>query len=341
MPGVSRRTLDPHTLLAPTLEFRRVALAVSGGADSLALMLLAHALTEADGGRDRFVVYTVNHGLRPEAVEEVAFVAREAERLGFRVRVLTWDGDKPGSGVQEAARLARYRLFGDAMRLDEAEAVVTAHHIEDQAETILMRLAHGSGIEGLRGMDVHAKVHGVTVLRPLLWIDPADLRALVAAAGLTPVIDPSNADVDYERVRWRRMLPPLAELGLDANRLARFAGRMRDADAALGAMTREALASVTFGSDGSEASFARDFLAELPRTIAARLVGRVLERVGGGRKPHALAAVEELADRLVRERLTATLHGCIVRGTGRTIRIVREKARRPTRASQKSEPSLT
>lgn len=341
MPGVSRRSLDPHALLAPTLEYKRVALAVSGGADSLALMLLAHAVTEADGGRDRFVVYTVNHGLRPEAVDEVAFVAREAERLGFRVRVLTWDGEKPDSGVQEAARLARYRLFGEAMRLDDAEAVVTAHHIEDQAETVLMRLAHGSGIEGLRGMDMLANVHGVAVLRPLLRVDPADLRGLVAAAGLTPVIDPSNADVEYERVRWRGMLPELARLGLDANRLARFAGRMRDADIALEAMTDEALASVSFSADGSEAAFGRDLLLKFPRSIAARVLGRLLERVGGGRKPHALAAVEELADRLVRERLTATLHGCIVRGTGRTIRIVREKARRPTRAREKGEPSLT
>jgi tRNA(Ile)-lysidine synthase len=341
MPGVSRLPqLDPHALFAPVLEFKRVALAVSGGADSLALMLLAHELAEATNERDRFVVYTVDHGLRPEAADEVDFVVREAKRLGFRARVLSWTGEKPVTGVQQAARLARYRLFGEAMLRDKVEAIATAHHIEDQAETVLMRLAHGSGVEGLRGMDTFSEVGGVTVVRPLLRVDPQDLRAVVAAAGLTPVVDPSNSDLDYERVRWRLMLPQLAALGLDANRLARFADRMRDADTAVVAMTAEAMSMVVFSPEGNEAAFGRDLLIAVPRAVAVRVVGRVLERIGGGRRPHALAAVEELTDRLIRDRATTTLHGCIVRGKGKTIRIVREGQRRPTRMRQDtSEPS--
>src|SRR5690606_11025992 len=130
-----------------------LALAVSGGADSLALMLLAHQHARATGALHRFVVYSVDHGLRLEASDEVAFVLREAGRLGFVARGLRWDGPKPATGIQEAARKARYRLFADAMLRDGAEALVTAHHMGDQAETVLMRLAHGSGIEGLRGMD--------------------------------------------------------------------------------------------------------------------------------------------------------------------------------------------
>lgn len=338
MPGVSRHPqLDPHALFAPVLEFKHVALAVSGGADSLALMLLAHAVAEATNGRDRFIVYTVNHGLRPEAADEVDFVVREATRLGFRARVLSWSGEKPRTGVQQAARNARYRLFGQAMLADKAEAIVTAHHLEDQAETVLMRLAHGSGIEGLRGMDTYSEVGGVTVVRPLLRVDPADLKAVVAAAGLTPVVDPSNSDLDYERVRWRHMLPQLAAMGLDALRLARFADRMRDADTALVAMTAEAMSMVVFSPEGNEATFGRDLLMAVPRAIAVRVVGRVLERIGRGRRPHALAAVEELTDRLIRDRVTTTLHGCIVRGGGKNIRIVREGERRPMRERQKQQ----
>jgi tRNA(Ile)-lysidine synthase len=232
MSGVSRASqrIDVGALFAPILEFERVALAVSGGADSLALMLLAHEFAQAAGDHRRFVVYSVDHGLRPEAAAEVAFVVGEAQRLGFQARALRWDGEKPATGVQEAARLARYRLFAEAMRVDGAAAIVTAHHLHDQAETVLMRLAHGSGIEGLRGMDTFSEVGGITIVRPLLSVAPEALRAVVDAAGLTPVVDPSNSDLDYERVRWRQMLRPLAELGLDARRLEQFASRMRDAD---------------------------------------------------------------------------------------------------------------
>lgn len=335
MPGVSgHTTLDPAALFAPLCDFRRVALAVSGGPDSLALMLLAHEHALATTGHARFVVYSVDHGLRPEAADEAAFVVREAERLGFFARALRWQGEKPQAGIQEAARHARYRLFADAMRRDGAEALVTAHHLGDQAETVLMRLAHGSGIEGLRGMDTFAEVGDLKIVRPLLGVDPADLRALVDAAGLVPVSDPSNSDLDYERVRWRQMLPQLAALGLDARRLGKFAERMRDAETALVNMTAQAMSFVEFAPDNSEAALDRKLLMTIPRAIAVRVVGQVLDRVGGGKKPHALAAVELLTDRLIREPVRATLHGCLIRSGGKIVRVLREPGRAAARAAR-------
>jgi tRNA(Ile)-lysidine synthase len=219
------------------------------------------------------------------------------------------------------------------MKRDGAEALVTAHHLGDQAETVLMRLAHGSGIEGLRGMDYLTRIGDVRVVRPLLGIDPADLRNVVRRAGLTPVTDPSNADLDYERVRWRQLMPDLEALGLDARRLGKFAQRMRDAEAALATMTAAALPSVDFGSGDTEARLPRSLLAGLPRAIAVRILGRVLERVGGGRKPHALAAVEALTDRLLSQAVRTTLHGCIVRSGPRMVRVTREPGRRAAIAS--------
>ena len=343
MPGVSAGSpIDPGALFAPVVEFDRVALAVSGGADSLALMLLAHASARGTGGLRRFVVYSVDHGLRPEAAAEVAFVVREAERLGFQARGLRWDGDKPATGIQAAARQARYRLFAEAMCVDGAAAIVTAHHLHDQAETVLMRLAHGSGIEGLRGMDTFSEVGGITIIRPLLRVAPEALRAVVDAAGLTPVADPSNFDVDYERVRWRQMLPQLAALGLDPRRLEQFALRMRDADRALEQMTAQAFALVAMQPDPRQAVIGRDLLVGIPRAVAVRVVGRALDRIGGRRKPHALAAVETLTDRLVRERVVkrSTLHGCIVRSDGDSIRIEKEPGRTAAAARRRKEPSL-
>ena len=339
MPGLSRpRLLDPAALFAPLTDFKRIALAVSGGPDSLALMLLAHEYAQLTADPPRFVVYSVDHGLRPEAADEVAFVLGEARRLGFKGRGLRWDAPKPKAGIQAAARAARYGLFSQAMKTDGADVLVTAHHLGDQAETVLMRLAHGSGVEGLRGMDLFAEVGDVLIARPLLGVDPELLGALVADAGLSPVADPSNADLDYERVRWRQLLPQLAAAGLTAERLAKFASRMRDTESALVAMTAQALSMVTFSDSAPEAAFGRDLLKSIPRAIAIRVVARVLDRVGGGQKPHALAAVETLTDRLIREPVRTTLHGCLVRSGGKTVRILREPGRATAR-NRRKEPT--
>ncbi|HVY50086.1 MAG TPA: tRNA lysidine(34) synthetase TilS, partial [Devosia sp.] len=195
--------LDTETLFAPVAREERIALAVSGGPDSLALMLLASRWASVPG-RPALLVYSVDHGLRPEASAEVAMVLSEATRLGLSARGLRWTTDKPETGIQAAARKARYRLFASAMAEDGARCLLTAHHLGDQAETVLMRLAHGSGIEGLRGMDRFARIEECDVFRPLLGIDPDDLDNIVLEAGLSPVRDPSNSDRHYERVRWRQ-----------------------------------------------------------------------------------------------------------------------------------------
>lgn len=342
MPRLSRvlDTIDADALFAPLDDCRRLGLAVSGGPDSLALMLLARRCARDDAQRDRFIVYTVDHGLRPEAADEAAFVVREAGKLGFKARSLRWEGDKPASGIQAAARLARYRLFSEALREDDVETLLTAHHLGDQAETVLMRMAHGSGLEGLRGMDYFSQIGDLRIVRPLLGIEPAELRKVVDAAGIVPVADPSNSDLDYERVRWRQVMPQLAALGLDAKRLARFAERMRDADRALENLTSRAFAEVSVSDPLKTVQIDRALLMSLPRAVAVRVVGRALDRVGDRRKPHALAAVEALTDRLIRERARTTLHGCIVRSDGETIRVGKEPGRADAVARRRKEPSV-
>jgi tRNA(Ile)-lysidine synthase len=344
MPRVSRASsaIDVVALFSPLDDYRRVGLAVSGGPDSLALMLLAHQFAEATGQHDRFIVYSVDHGLRAEAVAEAAFVVGEAEKLGLTARALHWEGNKPATGIQEAARLARYRLISDAMAKDGAEVLLTAHHLGDQAETVLMRLAHGSGPEGLRGMDYFAEIGDLKIIRPLLGIDPKDLRAVIDAAGIVPVTDPSNSDADYERVRWRQALPMLAELGLDAKRIATFAERMRDADRALESLASRALAEVAERQPaGDQIVIDRQRFMTVPRAVAVRVVQKALTLVGGSQKPHALAAVEGLTDRLILGPVRATLHGCIVRSDRETIRIAKEPGRAAAAARRHKEPTAS
>lgn len=327
MPGVNGPDLEP--LFAPIAHARRIALAVSGGADSMGLMVLAHQWATGRSDAPAIVVYSVDHQLRAEAADEAAMVAREALRLGLVARLLSWEGDKPRAGVQAAAREARYRLMASAMAEDGAEFLLTAHHRRDQAETVLMRLAHGSGVEGLKGMSRFASIEGCRVFRPFLDVDPDVLAAVVGAAGLVPAQDPSNRDRHYERVRWRQIAPALETLGLDAGRVSRFATRMAEVDALIEAEAERAHRALAHMAQGC-VKLPRAGLTALPRPVAVRLLGRLLAEVGGDRKPHGLGAVERLCERLCApgRAKTCTLHGCIISSDGMTISVAPEGARR-------------
>ena len=322
-------TAGLEAVFAEVTGMAAIGLAVSGGADSLALLLLAHRWAAGMATPPRLHVYSLDHGLRPEAADEVAFVLDVARSLGIAATGLVWDGSKPQTGVQEAARQARYRLIGSAMRADGVEVLVTAHHRHDQAETVLMRLAHGSGIEGLRGMGRWAEIEGVRVHRPLLDVEPATLAATVAAARLKPVADPSNLDTHYERVRWRQALPALAELGLDAAMLAQFAERMGQADAAIAQMADACFAEIVRLDGFGAARITLAPFVGLSAAVSTRLLGRVLNIVGGRQKPRALGQVERLRAAICGEGLAraSTVMGCVVRIKGDAIVVAREPGR--------------
>jgi tRNA(Ile)-lysidine synthase len=330
--GLTPDLNDPGVLaglFAPAAREPAIGLAVSGGPDSLALMLLARQWAATLENPPRLFVYSLNHGLRPEAQEEVAMVLELAERLGLEARGLEWTGAKPETGLQEAARQARYRLIGEAMQADGARLLLTAHHRADQAETILMRMAHGSGVDGLKGMQTMGMVEGVTILRPLLDVEPAALATIVEGAGFTAVHDPSNDDPNYERVRWRKLLPALSAEGLDSATLSRFATRMAEADEALTQMANAAFAElVQFDGFGAALLPNANFLAFSP-AIGRRVLGRVLNVVGGRQKPRALGQVERLYDQIAARDLprAATLLGTIVRQKGESLTISREPGR--------------
>lgn len=327
MPGLIAN--DIEGLFGFLEGYEKLGLAVSGGPDSLALMLLAAEWVKVPG-RPQIIVYTVDHGLRPEAAAEAAMVVREAEALGLTARSLRWEGDKPTSGVQAAARTARYRLMADAMARDGVEILATAHHLADQAETVLMRLAHGSGIDGLRGMDRLSFVEGCEVVRPLLGMRPEILREIVSDAGLAPANDPSNADENYERVRWRLMLPALEALGLTIERLGTFARRMDEASLLIHAEAEAAYPSIVTPLAHTRTELDQGRFASQDPAVATAILGSVLELVSGDRRGPPLGALELLAQRLQQpEPLKGiTLHGCLVTSDGEAILVQKEPPRR-------------
>ncbi len=320
--------LDPETLFAPLAFAGSLGLAVSGGPDSLALMLLMADWAKRPG-RPKLYVYTVDHGLRPEAADEAAMVVREAEALGLTARLLRWEGDKPATGIQAAARTARYRLLAAARDADSVDLVLTAHHLGDQAETVLMRLAHGSGIDGLAGMRDMSFVEGCKIFRPLLGVRPEALRALVAAAGLTPAADPGNDDPSYERVRWRQFQPELDRMGLDIERLGVFAQRMEQAAGLVQGSLEEVYPALVSPITATHYEIVHGRFAALNPLVGVALLGQALELVSNDRRSPPLGPLESLQLRLqLFEPMKATtLHGCVISAKGNVITVKKERPR--------------
>lgn len=223
---VARFRNELDALIAPGA---RIGVAVSGGPDSLALLLLAAAarpgLVEAA---------TVDHALRPESAGEAKMVADLCATLSVPHAILTveWP-EKPASALQERAREARYALLARWAGDRQLQAIITAHHADDQAETLMMRLVRGAGVNGLAGMRRAARVPGsaLSLLRPLLGWRRSELEQVCTAAGVTPVFDPSNSDEQFERVRMRNALAH-AEW-LDPAAVARSAEHLAQADSAI------------------------------------------------------------------------------------------------------------
>lgn len=223
--AIARFAADLDPLVAPE---ERLGVAVSGGPDSLALLLLASAARPG-----RVEAATVDHRFRKASRTEAEQVGDLCGRLGVTHTILTADwAEPPVSNIQANARAMRYRLLADWAEQRRLGAVATAHHADDQAETLLMRLARGAGVRGLGGARPRRSLTPHTVLvRPLLGWRRVDLAAIVDAAGIKAVDDPANRDSRHDRSRFRSLL---ASAGwVDPARLAASAAALRDADEAL------------------------------------------------------------------------------------------------------------
>ncbi len=325
---------ETENLFQDFLRFPHLALAVSGGADSLALLWLAAQWQKAgkipqNGPRPAMTVLTVDHGLRPESPKEAQWVCEMAQSLGLPCVRLVWQGEKPARGIQAAAREARYGLMTAHCRRHKIPALVTAHHADDQAETFLMRLARGSGVDGLSAMDRESGRDGVTLLRPFLTIPHRRLLATVAAAQLSWLDDPSNEVLTYERVRLRKAMPLLASLGLTAETLGRSAQRLRRARAALEYYTDDFLrGAITIHPTGHVSLVTKTWQSGVPDEIAIRALGRIVTAVGGRDMPPRLDRLENLwAKFRAAPENSHTLGGCRITPLKDHVLVYRELGR--------------
>ena len=298
----------------------RIGIAVSGGPDSLGLLLLAAGVRPG-----AIEAATVDHALRPESRDEANMVAAICGRLGVPHQVLTVEwASKPHSAIQERARDERYRLLAAWARHRSLHAIATAHHLDDQAETLLMRLTRGSGVRGLAGMRPVSVAPGsdVPLLRPLLRWPRSELEGVCAAADLKPAMDPGNQDETYERVRVRHALAKAQWLGAESGAVS--AMNLAQADAALEWATQQEWArSVTNG--GAEIVYRP---GDAPSEIRRRIVSRAVARLASEGQGAALRGRE--VDRLLGVLAgfgTATIRGVRCRG-GHEWRFTRAAPRR-------------
>lgn len=295
----------------------------------MALMHLASRWRgEIGASEPQFTVLTVDHGLRAESAEEAQWVAEQAHKLGLPCEILRWRPENRQTRIQAAARAARYNLMAEYALGHGLDALVTAHHLDDQAETLLMRLGRGSGLDGLAGIPARGRWAGVPVLRPFLDVPKARLVATLKEQGTDWLEDPSNDDARFERVRMRQAMDELEKLGIGADALARTARRLRRASEAL---DQAAGSFLETHANLDEAGYCRidaAALAAAPEETALRALARAIQGVGGQLSPPRLAKLEALLQGLkVGTGDTATLGRCLISRENSSILILRETGR--------------
>ena len=291
------------------------AVAVSGGGDSVALMYLLAGWAKNARVAPPHVV-TVDHGLREDSAADARNVTRWARSAGLKSKALRWKGPHPKADIEAAAREARYRLMGEWARKNRIAALYVAHTRDDQAETFLLRLMRGSGLDGLAAMRALApyplaEFRELSIVRPLLSLERQDVRSHLEALGHDWLEDAMNDDERFARVRLRKAWPVLEEAGLSKQRLANAATHLARAREALDSVTEAVLlrACRRFGEGVLVDPIA---LTSAPREVGLRALAQLLMIVSGQHYRPRFERLERLFDRLATGSVGGgcTLHGC-------------------------------
>lgn len=299
-----------------------VGVALSGGGDSMALLDLARRVQIARGRR--VCAVTVDHRLRPESADEARLAAGQCAAIGVSHQILVWDHGAIAGNLQDQARRARYSLIGDWARGRGISHVLLGHTADDQAETFLMGLARGAGLDGLSGMRARwTDQAGITWVRPLLGITRNALRDHLTRRGIGWTDDPSNDNDRFTRVKARRVLAALAPLGITGAGLATVAGHLAQAQAALQQTARDVARRIASERAGG-LTFDRAALLAEPPEIGRRLLIAALRFVSGAGHPPRQADLARLMLALADGR-HATLMGCRIRTSDSAVQIQREE----------------
>jgi tRNA(Ile)-lysidine synthase len=312
-----------------TLQLRAhapLALAVSGGPDSVALAICA--LRWAQTNNTKLIAFIVDHALRPQSGDEAAQTQKTLTQLGINSEILRWEHAPIVTRLHSTARKARYQLLTDACKKHGADTLMLAHQREDQAETILMRLAKGSGIDGLAGMAMKSESEGVHLLRPLLAFPKERLIATCENAKISFITDPSNMSDQFARGRLRRVLPFLEKEGFTADRLIDLGHRAAEARDALDHYAKIFIQQHAQQDVAGVIRIDLEAMISQPRAIIQRVMTSALQAIYAQDYAPEYTALNSLITTLLAPDAMPprTLHGCLMSLTEKYIVIMREYA---------------
>ena len=313
-----KTVLNAFNRLAVNLNGEKIAVAVSGGGDSMALVSLF--ATWCRDNEVELLGVSVDHGLRLEAKQECKLAASLSANIGIQHHILEWQPVKKGN-LQDNARKARHKLISNWAKSNNIKLVALAHTMDDQAETVLINLSRGSGVDGLAAMPEQLERQGVTWIRPLLQVRRYELREYLIEKKIKWAEDPSNDDNQFDRVKARKLFSQISQLGLSVSRLATTASRMQYAKNVLDNVANEAVAKCAFWTELGEISFTEGFW-DLPVDIQMRLSADSLQAVSGNEyRPRYISLATALTK--VRKK-SVTLSGCILKPMQGGMLVMRE-----------------
>ena len=298
-----------------------IAAGVSGGADSLALALRLHACGK------KVIALTVDHGLRKESREEAEYVARIMAKYGIEHHILTWEGKKPLRGIEEAARQKRYELLFDWCKHHNVATLAVGHHRRDQAETFLLRLQRGSGVDGLSCMAPVSERDGIVLIRPQLYDSPDNLKDYLRQQDVQWVEDASNQCDDFLRVRIRKFLPELEKaIGLSEERLAETAAVLARTRGYVESQVAKFVKNNVRCWNDKVFSLSPEIFADQHEEIRYRVLAQFLQESGGSEYVPEAAALLRLCSEIDESSFKgATLGGCEVFKAAKRLWIVPEE----------------
>ena len=309
-------------LFSPLVDIRRIALAVSGGRDSLALMFLIKKWIENNNFDKDVVVLTVNHQLRKESNAECAEVALIAQGYGFHHKILIWHHENIKTSIQEKARNARYDLMINYLKENGIDTLITGHTLDDKIETFLMRLSKGSGLEGLKSIQTSRNLDGINLFRPLLKITRDQTTKTLVSQNIGWIDDPTNTDEKYERIKIRNNISTLEKLNISKEMLQLTLNRVGRADEVISNITEKALLEVLHFDSLGYVSLDYNILKAYPYEIIIKVFEKALIYVNGKRV--SLQSLERVCSEVIQTRKPKTINGCVIYTKKNIIHITRE-----------------
>lgn len=299
-----------------------IAVAVSGGSDSLALCFLFDKLVKEHGGN--FYCVTIDHQLRRESSSEAQKVNEILNYHNIKHYIVPWIGEKPKANIQENARIARYKLLADFCKQHSIGCLATGHQKNDQAENFIIRIEHGSGIYGLSGIPQMTDLNGVTVIRPLLNFSKEELQSFLLSEGVEWIEDPSNQNEHFARVRIRKVLSQYPEF---IDKIATASVNLSRAKEVVEYMLQNSLRELVSYPGSNVATFSVDKFNQLPQEIRFRMLAKLLQEIGGNLKPARGERIENLIAKIQAGLAfkASTLAGCLISRKREQIIIMEEK----------------